>query len=153
MGEGIMTTTETSGQQGSQRENPSEEPVRHSYSLIKSDIKSLVKSGARTYQIAVRTGDVASAGTDADVSLWVDGTRGSTGWVFLDNSDDNFERGATDYFYIESADIGVPVSAWIYFVPRGVASGWFLDTVTFDGKVFTYYNWLTSTGTYTLKST
>ena len=38
------------------------------------------------------------------------------------------------------------MAAWIYFRPLGGSPAWFLNTVSVNGKVFTYYRWLTSEG-------
>jgi hypothetical protein len=103
--------------------------------------------GAVQYQMAVRTGDVPGAGTDGDVWLWVDGSSGQrTGWLYLDNGEDNFERNKTDYFYFELADLGTSVAAWIYFRPLGGSSEWFLSTVSVNGHVFTFHQWLVNEG-------
>lgn len=110
----------------------------------KSDVEA---QAAVQYQISVYTGDVPGAGTDGDVWVWVDGSSGRrTGWLYLDNSEDNFERNKTDYFYFTFADLGTPVAAWIYFRPEGIFPDWFLNTVSVNGKVFTFYRWLSSEG-------
>ena len=108
---------------------------------------------ATVYQIAVYTGDVPNAGTDADVWLWVDGTMGRSGWRYLDNADDNFERGKTDYFYLNLPDLGFLTAAWVYFRRSGSAPGWFLNTVVVNGKTFSYYNWIETNGMYRLTPT
>src|ERR671926_513959 len=93
-------------------------------------------AAATVYQVAVFTGDIPGAGTDGDVWLWVDGTAGRSGWRFLDNAADNFERGQTDYFYLDLPDLGALTAAWIYFRPSGSTPEWFLNTVVVNGKTF-----------------
>lgn len=105
------------------------------------------------YQVAVYTGDIPAAGTDGDIWLWVDGTAGRSGWRFLDNANDNFERGSTDYFYLNLPDLGALSAAWIYFRPRGGNPAWFLNTVVVNGKTFSYYNWLINEGMVRLTAT
>ena len=103
-------------------------------------------AAAAVYQVAVYTGDIPYAGTDGDVWIWFDGTLGRSGWRYLDNADDNFERNKTDYFYLNLPDLGPLTAAWIYFVPRGSNAAWFLNTVVINGRTFSYYNWLNATG-------
>jgi hypothetical protein len=105
------------------------------------------------YQVAVYTGDIPYAGTDGDIWLWVDGTAGRSGWRFLDNANDNFERGSTDYFYLNLPNLGVLSAAWIYFRPQGGNAAWFLNTVVVNGKTFSYYNWLNNEGMVRLTAT
>jgi hypothetical protein len=57
----------------------------------------------------VKTGDVSHAGTDANVFLKIFGDKGDTGQMPLRNSDNTknmFEKGRTDMFKLETADIG-----------------------------------------------
>lgn len=64
---------------------------------------------ATTYMVSVKTGDVRGAGSDANVFLKIFGTKEDTGDVQLrqsENAWDKFERGRTDLFKIEAADIG-----------------------------------------------
>jgi hypothetical protein len=112
-----------------------------------------VEEAAVQYQVVVYTGNVPYAGTDGDVWLWVDGTRGRSGWLYVDNAEDNFEQNKTDYFYFTLADLGALTSAWIYFRPLGSNSAWFLSTVTVNGRTFSYYQWLVSKGMVTLNPT
>jgi hypothetical protein len=110
-------------------------------------------AGATVYQIAVFTGDIDRAGTDGDVWIWIDGTRGRSQWRYLDNAEDNFERNKTDYFYLNLPDLGILTAAWIYFRPQGNNAAWFLNTVVVNGKTFSYYNWIVAEGMYRLTST
>ena len=57
----------------------------------------------------VKTGDIRGAGTDSNVFLKIFGTKGDTGSLQLrqsENAWDKFERGRTDMFKVEAADIG-----------------------------------------------
>jgi hypothetical protein len=112
-----------------------------------------VNDAAIAYQVTVYTGDVPDAGTDADVWLWVDGTAGRSGWLFLDNDEDNFEQHKTDYFHFLMRDLGILTSAWVYFKPIGEKAGWFLSTVSVNGKPFSYYNWIENEGIVRLNPT
>ena len=64
---------------------------------------------ATSYHVHVKTGDVSSAGTDANVYLIIYGAKGDTGQLMLRQSSSHknkFERGKTDIFKIEATDIG-----------------------------------------------
>ena len=108
---------------------------------------------ATVYQVAVSTSDVPAAGTDGDVWLWVDGTADRSGWRFLDSAKDNFERGSTDYFYLNLPDLGALSAAWIYFRPQGDNPDWYLNTVVVNSKTFSYYNWIRDEGVVRLTAT
>jgi hypothetical protein len=54
-----------------------------------------------TYKVVVVTSDVRGAGTDADISMVMHGSKGDAGPLKLDNSANNFERGQTDTFFVK----------------------------------------------------
>jgi hypothetical protein len=56
---------------------------------------------------------VGIAGTDANVSCVITGDKGSTPRLSLENSANNFERGARDEFSVQSADVGQPTTMQI----------------------------------------
>ncbi len=56
---------------------------------------------AVSYKVVTTTGSAFGAGTDAKVIATVFGSKGDTGPHELDNSSNNFERGATDTFFIQ----------------------------------------------------
>ena len=100
-----------------------------------------------TYQIAIYTGTPPGAGTDGDVWIWFDGVNGRSGWLYCDNSEDNFENGKTDYFYFNMPNLGAITAAWVFFDPLGGGnSAWFLATVVINGTYFTCNRWLSSRG-------
>lgn len=62
-----------------------------------------------TYKVIVHTGDIRSAGTDANVSLKIFGDKGDSGDLELKNSEthrDKFERGQTDIFTFKMLSLG-----------------------------------------------
>ena len=71
---------------------------------------------ATTYHVHVKTGDVRSAGTDANVFLKIFGSKGDTDSLKLRSSEagsNKFERGRTDVFKLETTDIGkVGLAVW-----------------------------------------
>ena len=67
--------------------------------------------------------------------------------MYLDNSDDNFERNRTDRFYFTSASLGSLRSVDVYFNRAGWYADWHLGTVTVNGAVFPANRWFTASGT------
>ena len=123
---------------------PAKEPLSKGHQGTSA--KGVAAEAAVVYQVAVYTGDIPGAGTDGDVWIWLDGTAGRSGWRFIDNANDNFERGSTDYFYLNLPNLGALSAAWIYFRPQGGSPAWFLNTVVVNGSTFSYYNWLSDEG-------
>jgi hypothetical protein len=101
----------------------------------------------KIYDIAVYTGDLSGAGTDANVEIRLNGTLRSTSFMVLDNSDDNFERNQTDHFFIPLPDLGTLTSVDVRFDHSGLGPDWFLGSVTTDNVVFAEWQWLTSATT------
>ncbi|MFE7541015.1 PLAT/LH2 domain-containing protein [Streptomyces platensis] len=96
----------------------------------------------RQYRIAVYTGNKDGAGTDANVYITINGTRGFVKHK-LDNSEDNFERGKTDRFTLGLRDVGRIKSITIRHNNKGEKPGWYLNRVTIDGNAkFPCYRWL-----------
>lgn len=82
------------------------------------------------YDITVYTGDVEDAGTDANVSIILHGTKGNSKQTRLSNSaKDTFERGRYDVFQMTSNDIGDIKMITIQHDNSGKKAGWFLDGV------------------------
>jgi hypothetical protein len=109
------------------------------------------------YEVSVYTGDVPGAGTDGAVWVWFDGTLGRSGWIYLDNRADNFERNQRDRFEFELEDVGQTYACWVYFIPSGIGSDWFLSDIgVFKiapdtwGITFNYMDWITNRGMYAL---
>jgi hypothetical protein len=92
--------------------------------------ESVVDSTTVVYEVKILTGDRRGAGTDANVSVVLYGENGSSGRPkVLQSSSANFERGATDVFGVESADLGNLTKIRIGHDGAGLGSGWFLDKV------------------------
>ena len=58
------------------------------------------------YVVQVVTSDLRGGGCDANVSLVIFGDKGDSGELALDNSVNNFERGAKDVFHLQAKDVG-----------------------------------------------
>ncbi|KAL3317120.1 Lipoxygenase y domain-containing protein 1 [Cichlidogyrus casuarinus] len=84
------------------------------------------------YHIRVKTGDLDGSGTDANVYLTIQGDRGDTGERKLASSltyMDKFERGHTDIFAWEAADLGTIYKTRIRHDNSGPSASWFLDSI------------------------
>ena len=84
------------------------------------------------YQISVFTADVRNAGTDANVHIILYGEHGDSGKMELRSSlshGDKFERGRTDVFRVEAADLGALHKIRIGHDNHGLGASWFLDRV------------------------
>jgi hypothetical protein len=101
-----------------------------------------------TYRITVVTGSVKDAGTDANVYLTLFGAYGNSGERLLDNASNNFERGHTDVFSREMADLGPIDRIRIRHDGHGDKDGWYLDRVVVHQEetdqewVFPCFRWL-----------
>ncbi|XP_063036774.1 lipoxygenase homology domain-containing protein 1 [Melospiza melodia melodia] len=82
------------------------------------------------YEVSVVTGNVRAAGTNANVFMQIYGETGKTELIILDNRSNNFERGATDIFKREAADVGKIYKIRIGHDGTGIGDGWFLESVT-----------------------
>lgn len=63
-------------------------------------------TGLVKYTVTTYTSDLRGAGTDANVSVVLLGSKASTPGLVLENSRNNFERGQVDCFTVESVDVG-----------------------------------------------
>ncbi|TKS84776.1 Lipoxygenase -like proteiny domain-containing protein 1 [Collichthys lucidus] len=95
------------------------------------------------YEVAVVTGNVLSAGTDANVFCQMYGDEGKTEILHLVTRSDNYERGSTEIIrvcmkpYIEAHDVGKIYKIRIFHDGRGIGSGWFLETVSIKRLMMT----------------
>lgn len=87
----------------------------------------------RICRLYVCTGDVSSAGTDANVSCVIFGALGDSGEQKLKSSEtfrDKFERGNTDVFSVKCLDLGQLSKLRIWHDSKGLkGASWFLDNV------------------------
>ncbi|XP_059690106.1 lipoxygenase homology domain-containing protein 1 [Gavia stellata] len=82
------------------------------------------------YEVSVVTGDMRAAGTNAKVFMQIYGETGKTELITLENRSNNFERGATDIFKREAADVGKIYKIRIGHDGKGIGDGWFLESIT-----------------------
>uniref|UniRef100_A0A3Q2GRI5 Lipoxygenase homology PLAT domains 1a n=1 Tax=Cyprinodon variegatus TaxID=28743 RepID=A0A3Q2GRI5_CYPVA len=81
------------------------------------------------YEITVVTGDVRSAGTNANVFCQIYGEEGKTEILALKSRSNNFERGTTEIFKIEALDVGKIYKIRVFHDGKGIGDGWFLELV------------------------
>ena len=75
---------------------------------MRATLKPAAPSDAsiHNYVVQVVTSDLRGSGCDANVSLVIFGDKGDSGELALDNSVNNFERGAKDVFHLQAKDVG-----------------------------------------------
>ncbi|XP_061173091.1 lipoxygenase homology domain-containing protein 1-like [Saccostrea echinata] len=96
----------------------------------KSLPKELTTGPKTTYMVTVQTGDVKYAGTDANVFIQICGKDGrATRKIKLDDSRNNFERGAVEQYKVEAPDVGSISHIIVGHDNSGPGAGWFLDEV------------------------
>eukprot|EP00775_Hariotina_reticulata_P001782 gene1782-2116_t len=84
----------------------------------------------RKYHVHVYTSDLRGAGTDANVFIIMHGSDGiNSGQMKLENSKNNFERGAHDVFLLELLDLGELSALDVWHDNKGLAAGWHLEQV------------------------
>ncbi|XP_016364977.1 lipoxygenase homology domain-containing protein 1-like [Sinocyclocheilus rhinocerous] len=84
-----------------------------------------------TYTMAVTTGDVYGAGTDANVFITLYGDMGDTGERKLSKSENSnkFERGSVDTFTLEAVDLGQVFKIRVRHDNSMLSADWYLDQV------------------------
>ncbi|KAG1672531.1 hypothetical protein FOA52_002840, partial [Chlamydomonas sp. UWO 241] len=105
-----------------------------------------------TYKVVVKTSDIRGAGTDANVSLVIHGTKDGqsidTGSHKLDDSKNNFERNMKDVFMLKTKDCGELTRVVVTSDGAGFGGAWHLeeisvlDTVRGVETVFPCGEWL-----------
>jgi hypothetical protein len=88
-------------------------------------------TGGISYRVVVATGDVADAGTDANVYLRLIGSKASTPEYRLNGlvSGDAFERNTRDELVLTGPDVGELEAIEIRHDDRNAGSAWFLQRV------------------------
>lgn len=60
----------------------------------------------KKYRVVITTSDIRGAGTDSQVFIDIQGTKGFSGKTILETNADNFSRALEDTFEVECGDIG-----------------------------------------------
>lgn len=88
-----------------------------------------------SYQMTIKTGDKANAGTDANVYFSMHGDKGETPRIGLQDETQTFrrfERSRADKFVVQTADVGKLKKLVIGHDNAGQDPSWFLDEVDVD---------------------
>lgn len=99
------------------------------------------------WHIKVKTTDERGSGTDAAVFIKLIGESGVTDNIVLESGADDFERGATNEFKIQTKDIGKLVKIRIGHDGQGLGAGWHMDTTEVEDEdnrenyVFECHRW------------
>ncbi|KAK2179893.1 hypothetical protein NP493_465g00008 [Ridgeia piscesae] len=85
----------------------------------------------RSYQVEVYTRDEPNAGTDANVSITVDGFRGDTGKrrLLVSQNKRKFQPAQMDLFTIDAVDMVSLTKVVVEYEGDGQGKGWFLEKV------------------------
>jgi hypothetical protein len=108
---------------------------------------------ATYYWITVETGAIDNAGTDSNVWVRLNGTSGSSTWLYLDTPNhDDFERGSIDQFRFLLGNLGNLTSVDVSYDHSGNKPGWYLNGIRAESLdsvwYFSYYQWLDASRTY-----
>ncbi|KAM6965464.1 lipoxygenase homology domain-containing protein 1 [Aplochiton taeniatus] len=118
---------------------------RELYEMVSLRQKRLKK---HPWSLWIWTSDLPGAGTDADISFQIYGTKGKSDEIRLDNQTDNFEQGQVDKFIVELPDLGVLTKFRIWHEKRSPFTGWHLSkaslmkTLTKEKYKFPCERWL-----------
>eukprot|EP01048_Picozoa_sp_COSAG05_P003976 COSAG05_NODE_197_length_14521_cov_113.902995_1_plen_1885_part_00 len=98
-------------------------------------VRDLVRDGVDPrdalvkYEVSVMTMDKKGSSTDADVTIDIIGSQGSTGDKLLESGQDDFERGQEDSFIVEAFDIGSISKIKLSHADQGLRPSWFCNWV------------------------
>jgi PLAT/LH2 domain len=95
------------------------------------------------YQVTVKTGNLDDSGTDANVTIKIIGSKGSTEFLPLDDERNNFEKGDIDTFQVQSStNVGDITGFTLKQDGSGKKPGWYVEYVAINGVSFTVNQWL-----------
>ncbi|XP_052772283.1 uncharacterized protein LOC128211482 [Mya arenaria] len=89
------------------------------------------KDKKNTWNVWVKTSDINSAGTTANVRICLYGKKGKSKEIQLDNKGD-FKKGHVDHFKAHIEEIGTPYKLRVYHDNTGWAAGWHLDRINME---------------------
>lgn len=123
--------------------------------LMQSSCNIPLTKGNTTYlyRFRIHTADKADAGTDSNISIQLEGTKGKTGYMTLDLSNHNdFERDSLDDYILEGRTaIGTIKKMSIKKDNANASPDWALDYIIYNGKKYNFQcRWFTA-GTHTFE--
>ena len=111
------------------------------------------------YKISFITGNLKGAGTDANVSIKIFGTKKITNELVLVSKFKNFERDVSDIFFIETSDLGEIEKIKISHDNQFLGANWYLDEVIIESRsknkswYFPVFKWIRKDHKVFVKST
>lgn len=110
---------------------------------FRRDATSLYDEELRAYDVVVRTSEALFAGTDAEVSIQLIGTRATTAPMRLFAPGRRlFESGQVDEFRLFAEDVGALLGVWLRVRGGGLLDGWRVDWVEVDRRRLAFDRWL-----------
>lgn len=123
-----------------------DDPAEVRQVMAEAEFKDVVRLAVRNdnpflpanfnYALKVKTGDVASAGTDANLTFTITGANGKATKSINSKYIKRMERDDTNYVTIASADIGKLQSITVQRDDSGNAPGWYLDYIEVSSARF-----------------
>ncbi len=110
------------------------------------------------YKITFKTGTQSGAGTDAEVSLRIFGSKVNSNEITLESRLSQFENGSLDSFFIETDDLGELQRLIVSHNNKLLGANWYLDEViieTLSTKKLWYfpvYSWIKKNDKLVIKS-
>jgi len=83
----------------------------------------------RAYALVIKTGDVGSGGTDANITFTLTGSLGSASKTVDTSYIRRMEQGDTNHVTIQAMDLGVLQSITVQRDDAGNAPGWYLESI------------------------
>ncbi len=110
---------------------------------FRRDATSLYDEELRAYDVVVRTSEALFAGTDADVTIQLIGTRATTAPIRLFAPGRRlFESGQVDEFRLFAEDVGALLGVRLRVDGGGLLDGWRVDWVEVDRRRLAFDRWL-----------
>lgn len=143
-----------------------DDPAEMRAIMSEPEFKSVVRLATRddnpflpgnyAYALTIKTGNVGGAGTDANVTFTLTGTRGFAKKTVDTKFIKRMESGSTNYVTIQSPDLGPLVSITVQRDDTGNGPGWFLEYIQVASARYgvaaqvTYNKWIDDTVHHTI---
>lgn len=107
------------------------------------------------YGLTIRTSDVRFAGTDANVTITVNGANGATATTINTNYNRRMERDMTNFFILPSADLGELQSVTVRRDNKRFGPDWHLSSIVVESprykthKTASFNCWIDNTSPFT----
>ncbi|MDD4291110.1 MAG: PLAT/LH2 domain-containing protein [Clostridia bacterium] len=100
-----------------------------------------VEETSKEYVISICTANCGGAGTDANVTIQINGKKGSTDYLLLDKADyDDFEQNTYDVYTVKALDVGEIIAICIKLEDYGKYGEWSPEFIVVNGTAFDLSN-------------